>query len=72
VSRGELEPGFDAYVWTAEVGAISDVIETSYGFHIIQVLERHISAAEEYEADLDRKARELLEKRQRESSGATP
>lgn len=72
VTRGELEPGFDAYVWTAEIGAISNVIETSYGFHIIQVLERHITAAEEYEAELDRKARELLEQRQRETTEKKP
>ena len=38
--RGKYEPAFDAYVWSAPVGELSDVVETQFGFHLIEVLER--------------------------------
>lgn len=38
--RGVLSPEIDKVVFNIVVGQISDVIQTSYGFHIIQVIER--------------------------------
>lgn len=54
--RGVFEPAFETYAWTAPLGQLSDVIQTSYGFHLITVVDRHVSAAEAYETDLEKKA----------------
>jgi parvulin-like peptidyl-prolyl isomerase len=54
--RGVFEPAFEAYVWSAPLGQLSEVVQTSYGFHLITVLDRHISAAEAYEMELEKKA----------------
>ena len=34
--RGQMVPAFENAVWSMEVGAISDPIETPFGFHVIQ------------------------------------
>jgi len=38
--RGELYPEFEAAAFKLEKGEISDIVETSAGFHIIQMIER--------------------------------
>jgi len=45
-SRGEMVPEFEAGAYGLEIGGISDVIETQYGFHIIK-LEERIPATDE-------------------------
>ena len=35
-SRGQMVPEFDAAVFDMEVGETSDVVETDFGYHLIQ------------------------------------
>lgn len=39
-SRGMMVPPFEAAVFNLEVGDISDIFETTYGYHIVKLLER--------------------------------
>jgi len=39
VNRGQLVPEFEAAAFSLEKGQLSDIIETEYGFHILQVIE---------------------------------
>ncbi|UCF78701.1 MAG: peptidylprolyl isomerase [Candidatus Eiseniibacteriota bacterium] len=38
--KGYMPPEFDAVAFSIDIGKTSDVIETKFGYHIIQVLER--------------------------------
>jgi len=38
--RGQMVPPFEQAAFTQEINAIGPVVETAYGYHIIQVLER--------------------------------
>lgn len=38
--RGQMVPAFEQAAFTQEINAIGPIVETPYGFHIIQVLER--------------------------------
>jgi peptidyl-prolyl cis-trans isomerase C len=40
VSRGQTVPGFDELVFSLEPGRIGGPVETKYGWHVIQVLEK--------------------------------
>lgn len=64
--RGIFDPNFEEYVWTAEVGELSDIVQSAFGFHLIVVTERHISDEDRYDFELDQRARELQRERQRQ------
>jgi peptidyl-prolyl cis-trans isomerase SurA len=49
-NEGELLPELDKAAFTLQVGEVSQVIETSVGFHIIKVLERGSGEAKAFEA----------------------
>lgn len=38
--RGQFVPEFEATAYTLEAGEISEVVETEFGFHVIQLIER--------------------------------
>jgi len=40
LKRGELSPQLEEVAFSLEVGAVSEVLEMSYGFHIIEIVER--------------------------------
>lgn len=63
VHRDELSDNIDAVIWTLPVNEVSEVIETSFGLHIVLITDRVIAGAERYE-------RELHERVQREYSGS--
>jgi parvulin-like peptidyl-prolyl isomerase len=58
--RNTFDPAFEEYVWSAPVGKLSDVIQSSYGFHIIVVVDRSVSKADQYEMELEKKAKDAM------------
>ncbi len=68
--RGLYSAAFEEYVWTGEIGAISDLISTEHGFHIIQIIDRQLSEADKYDLEIDRKAWE--QQRKEEQGGDAP
>lgn len=68
--RGSFVPEFEAIAYALEPGEISEVVESPFGYHIIQLLERrgnsihtkHILLKPEItEADLEKTKRQLLD-----------
>ena len=40
VSRGDLVPEFESVAFSLQIGEVSEVVETQYGFHILEGIER--------------------------------
>ena len=53
--RGIYEPKFEEYVWSAPLHQLSDIIQTTHGFHLVIVEDRIVSKADEYEENLQKK-----------------
>ncbi len=51
-ARDALTGPVEEYVWSAPIGELSNVILSTFGFHLIIVTERQISAADVYESGL--------------------
>ena len=65
--RGDMTPPFDAAVYQLKQGQISDVVETDFGFHIIQVTGIRGGQVQPFEAvraQLEEEARRQLAQRQ--------
>lgn len=58
--RGSFATAFEEYCWKGDIGQISDVIQTEFGFHIIRIDDRHIAPADLYELEIEQKAFEML------------
>ncbi len=49
IKRGFMPPEFDAVAFSLEEGAVSDVVETKFGFHIIKLIEKTPAGIVPYE-----------------------
>jgi peptidyl-prolyl cis-trans isomerase C len=49
-AQGDLDPAFEEVAWKLAPGAMSGIIETQYGYHIIFLEERQPAGTEPYEA----------------------
>ncbi len=57
--RDTFVDAFEAYVWGAgQVGEISPIVVTEHGFHIIQILDRRLSRADEFQQEIRRRTME--------------
>lgn len=57
-TKGSFEEEFDAYVWSAPVGQLSDIIRTQYGFHLAVVTDRRLSKTDVYQEEFKRRVLE--------------
>jgi parvulin-like peptidyl-prolyl isomerase len=63
IGRGDMVKPFDLAAFNLPVGQISDIVETSYGYHIIKVIERKKEERPLPEVK-DELIREILEQKQ--------
>ncbi|WP_373046759.1 peptidylprolyl isomerase [Vulgatibacter sp.] len=68
-ARGEMPPPFDEVCFSLQPGKLSDVVSSSYGFHVFKVLERHEAVTPEPET-LRREAERRL-RREKEAAAQT-
>jgi len=59
VARGQTAPEFEAALFSLEPGGISEVIETAFGFHVIQMVRRRAEHTASF-AEASIQIRELL------------
>jgi len=60
--QGQMVPPFDAAAFGLKPGAISEVVETQFGFHIIKVAERKPEATRPFDAVKERIAQFLKQR----------
>lgn len=47
MARGQFDEAIEKFAWSAPIGQLSDVITSSFGFHIVVVDDRRLSKADE-------------------------
>lgn len=63
--RGELPKPFESAAFDLAPGAVSDVVETAHGFHIVRVLEREGASPQLFEDVEERVRSQLIERKLR-------
>ena len=66
ISKGATVPEFENVAFALEIGKISDVIETTYGYHILKVTEKKASYVQTYDEVKDTAKSYLLSNKQME------
>jgi parvulin-like peptidyl-prolyl isomerase len=60
---GTYAAAFEEYCWKGEIGQVSDILQTQYGFHLVRVEDRHIASADLHEREIERKVLEGQEEK---------
>jgi parvulin-like peptidyl-prolyl isomerase len=66
ISAGQTVPEFEAAAFALEVGKVSDVVETTYGYHILKVTEKKASYVQTFDEVKDTVKSYLLSNKQME------
>jgi parvulin-like peptidyl-prolyl isomerase len=56
IPKGKLVATVEDYVWRAPLHELSPIIHSEFGYHIIEVMDRHLSKTDKYEMDMKHKA----------------
>ena len=62
--RGQMEPTFEEVAFAAQVNRVSDIVETSYGYHIIKVTDRRAAGVTSFEEAKDQIISQLKQRKQ--------
>ena len=61
--RGETTPAFEKAAFETEIGQISDIVETKYGYHIIKVTDHKDASTASFDQAKDNIVQQLTEKK---------
>lgn len=64
--RGQMVPPFDKAAFELEVGKISDIVETKFGYHIIKATDHKDAGVTSFEQAKDGVIQQLTQKKQRD------
>jgi peptidyl-prolyl cis-trans isomerase C len=65
-ARGRMAPAFEKAAFELEVGKVSDIVETEFGYHIIKVTDHKDAGVISYEQAKDNIVKQLTQKKQSE------
>lgn len=70
--KGQFQEQFENYAWSAPLNELSEIVLTTYGYHLIVVTERYLSDGDSYEMELDRRVAEQGEKAEETAPAEAP